>query len=199
MSSLKSYKDKKIAIYGGSFNPIHLGHLLTGYDVIEKLGYDYVLYIPANIPVHKDFKDGIDSKLRLKMVQLAINQYDKFGVSDIEIKRGGLTYTYDTVLELQKRYGFKEKLGIVFGDDLLSGLHTWKNIATLQDMTELICLKRDDNQVSDSPYKIRYLNNRVFSISSTEIRDRIKNGLPINYFLPKEVYNFITNNKLYMG
>ena len=135
MSSLKSYKDKKIAIYGGSFNPIHLGHLLTGYDVIEKLGYDYVLYIPANIPVHKDFKDGIDSKLRLKMVQLAINQYDKFGVSDIEIKRGGLTYTYDTVLELQKRYGFKEKLGIVFGDDLLSGLHTWKN-NTLQDMTD---------------------------------------------------------------
>ncbi|HOV14714.1 MAG TPA: nicotinate-nucleotide adenylyltransferase [Spirochaetota bacterium] len=197
MSNLKKFKNKKIAIYGGSFNPIHIGHLLTGYDVLEKLCYDYILYIPANIPVHKDFKDGIDGKLRLEMVKLATKEYEKFLYSDIEIKRGGLTYTYDTVKELQQKFGFTEKFGVIFGDDLLEGLDTWKNISELEKMTELICLKRDKDIEHFSKYKVKFVENRIFNITSSEIRERVKKNQPINYFMTNTVKNFIIKNKLY--
>ena len=197
MSNLKKYKSKKIAIYGGSFNPIHIGHLLTGFDVLEQLGYDYILYIPANIPVHKDFKDGAKPLDRFNMVNLAIKKCKRFLSSDIEIRRGGLTYTYDTIVELREKFGFTQKFGVIFGDDLLDGLNTWKNIDTLQETTDLICLKRDKNRNYSSKYKVNYVENRIFDISSTEIRDRIKNNLPINYFVTDNVRRYIFENGLY--
>lgn len=199
MLNLKSLRNKKIAIYGGSFNPIHIGHLLTGFDVLEQLNYDYILYIPANIPVHKDFSQGLSAEYRLKMVELSIANCNSFLSSDIEIKRGGLTYTYDTVTELQKLCDFSNKLGVIFGDDLLDGLSTWKNIDDLQNISELICLKRDKDKVYNSNYKVRYADNRLFSISSTEIRERIRSNLPISYFVTESVETYIKKNRLYIN
>ncbi len=197
MSSLKKYKFKKIAVYGGSFNPIHIGHLLTGFDAIEQLGYDYILYVTTNIPVHKDFSEGVASYDRFKMVNLAIKHYEKFLSSDIEIKRGGPTYTFDTITELYKKYNFTNKLGVIFGDDLLDGLSTWKEIDKLQKIADLICLKRGQNENNCSKYRIKYVQNRIFSISSTEIRERIRKNLPVNYFLTENVRKYIEKNQLY--
>ncbi|OHD13941.1 MAG: nicotinate (nicotinamide) nucleotide adenylyltransferase [Spirochaetes bacterium GWD1_27_9] len=197
MKELNNLSNKKIAIYGGSFNPIHIGHLLTGFDIIEKLGYEHIIYIPANIPVHKDSSGFPEPSHRLKMLNLSIKYTKFFLSSDIEIKRGGLTYTYDTVEELTKLLNYKAKFGVVFGDDLLAGLNKWKNIDSLQNICELICLKRDLSTKENIPYKITYLKNRVFSISSTEIRERVKSNLSIDYMVTKEVKNYIVRKKLY--
>ena len=139
--------DKKVAIYGGTFNPIHIGHLLTGFDVIEKLKYDYIIYIPTNISVHKNTNNALSAKHRLKMVDLSIKGIKGFLSSDVEIRRGGLTYTIDTIRQLKEEYKYNGKFGIVFGDDLIEDLSTWKEIELLQDIADLICLFRNNRNI----------------------------------------------------
>ena len=187
-------KPEKIALYGGTFDPIHMGHLLTGYDIMEKLGYDRVIYIPDNIPVHK--KASLSKSAdRLKMVKMSVQGIKGFDWSDIEIKRGGYSYTYNTVMEMKKNHDVK--YGIIFGDDLLGGINKWKKIGELQNICELVCLKRNNKSINDTGLKIKFFENRVMEISSTEIRGRIANGLPIKGMVTPEVMNYISRKKLY--
>ncbi len=194
---MNNFKNKKIAIYGGTFNPIHIGHLITGFDLIEKLKYDYVIYIPANIPAHKKSIHIINQKNRLEMIKLSTKGIDKFLVSDIELKNGGISYTIDTVRALHKIYDYKGKFGVVFGDDLLNDLYTWKEIDLLSKITDMICMFRNNSKKNNSKFKIKWLENRIINISSTEIRDRIKNNLPINFLVTDNVNKYILKNKLY--
>ena len=133
---MKNFKNKKIAIYGGSFNPIHIGHLITGFDLIEKLNYDYVIYVPANIPIHKNISNLLNHNYRLEMIKLSIHGINNFLVSDIEIKKGGISYTIDTIKELQELYKCNSKLGVIFGDDLLNDLSSWKEIDLLSKILQ---------------------------------------------------------------
>ena len=190
-------KNKKIAIYGGSFNPIHIGHLITGFDLIEKLNYDYVIYIPANIPSHKKLVDPASQKHRLKMVKLSISGVKQFLASDIEIKKGGISYTIDTIREL-KRIHENCKFGLVFGDDLVNYLSTWKEIDILSKISQLICMNRNNIKKIKNKYNIKWLENRIINISSSEIRKRIKNKLPINFLVTDKVKKFIYKKKLYV-
>jgi nicotinate-nucleotide adenylyltransferase len=190
-------KNKKIAIYGGTFNPIHSGHIISGFDVLEKFNYDCILYIPDNIPVHKNMADNIPPSDRMKMVELSIKGIKNFFCSDIEIKRGGLSFTYDTVIELKKIYDNNNKFGIIFGDDLLEGIHLWKNIKELQDISDLICLKRKNNINNNQELKINFFENRIIEISSTEIRGRIRNNLSVNYMVNDRVRKYIIKHNLY--
>src|SRR4030042_2383736 len=194
---MNNFKNKKIAIYGGTFNPIHIGHLLTGFDLIEKLKYDYVIYIPTNIPAHKKLINEINQKNRFEMTKLSTQGIDKFLVSDIELKKGGISYTIDTVRELQKKYDYKGKFGVVFGDDLLNDLYSWKEIDLLSKTSDMICMFRNNSKKINSKYKIKWLENRIINISSTEIRDRIKNKLSINFLVTDKVNKYILKNKLY--
>ncbi len=194
---MQELKNKKVAIYGGTFNPIHLGHLITGLDIIEKLNYDKVLYIPANIPSHKFFVDTVSKEDRLNMVKLSLKNCDNFIFSDIEIKRGGISYTIDTLEELKEKYDYNGRFGVVFGDDLVSGLHTWKEIDRINKIADLICLKRNHKDEIKTDYNIKFVNNRIIDISSTEIRERIKNNLTLDFFLKDTVIKYIFKKKLY--
>ncbi|MCK4798042.1 MAG: nicotinate-nucleotide adenylyltransferase [Spirochaetes bacterium] len=189
--------DKKVAIYGGTFNPIHIGHLLTGFDVIEKLKYDYIIYIPTNISVHKNTNNALSAKHRLKMVDLSIKGIKGFLSSDVEIRRGGLTYTIDTIRQLKEEYKYNGKFGIVFGDDLIEDLSTWKEIELLQDIADLICLFRNNRNIIHSKYKVRWVKNRVVEINSTEIRERINKNISINFMVTNDVNKYILTKKLY--
>ena len=103
MTDLNIMADKlKIGIFGGAFNPVHNGHLNLAKHYLDELGLDKILFIPTNIPPHKSNEDFAGRKDRFNMLRLAIKPYDKFEVSDIEFKRGGKSYTYDTLLELKK-------------------------------------------------------------------------------------------------
>jgi nicotinate-nucleotide adenylyltransferase len=193
---MKFKKTDKIAIYGGTFNPIHVGHILTGYEILEKLGYDHVLYVPDNIPVHKNVVKS-DSHDRLKMVELSLKRIKGFSFSDIEIKRGGYSYTYDTVIELREQLDVDNKFGVIFGDDLLSGIHLWKNIGELERICDLVCLKRNNTVTNPPDIRIEYFNNKIFDISSTEIRNRVESGLTIFGMVTEEVGKYITKRRLY--
>ena len=131
------------------------------------------------------------------MVKLAIKGIPFFLYSDMEIKRGGLSYTYDTVLEIKEINKSIAQIGIIFGDDLLDGLESWKNIEKLQEISELICLTRDESIIRESNFKVNFIKNKIVEISSTEIRKRINNGLTVKYMLPDNVKNYILKNNLY--
>ena len=186
----------KIAIYGGTFNPIHIGHLLTASDVLEQTDYKKIIFIPTNIPPHKDLPENILPKDRLKMVELSIQYTKNFYFDDIEIKKGGKSYTYNTLLYLQEKYK-NSKIGFIIGDDLVPELDTWKNIDLLQNMCDFLCLRRKDIK-NETKYRLTPINNRIISIESTEIRERVKKNIPITFMVTKEVENYIYENKLYI-
>lgn len=190
-------KNKKVAIYGGSFNPIHIGHLLTGIYIKENLGYDLIIFIPANIPVHKDTLELIDPLKRIEMIKLSIKNIKYFLLSDIEIKRGGNSYTIDTVMELKEMYEYNDKFGIIIGDDLVPGLSQWKNIDLLQNICNIICFRRGNDIPLKTDYKIKFINNKIIDISSNDIRNRVKKNLPIDFMVTENVKNYILKNKLY--
>lgn len=194
---MKVLKNKKVAIYGGTFNPIHFGHLITGLDIIEKLNYDLVIYIPANIPSHKFFVETTSKEDRFNMVKLSVKNIDNFISSDIEIKRGGISYTIDTINELNEKFNYSDRFGIIFGDDLITGLKKWKDIDEINKIADLICLKRNYKIEIKSDYNIRYFENRIIEISSTEIRERIKKKLSVDFLLPDAVRKYIYKRGLY--
>ena len=192
-----SLSNKKIAIFGGTFNPIHIGHLLTGYDVLEKLNYDYIVYIPANIPAHKDLAYNIPSHYRLKMVQLSVKNNKKFLYSNIEIKKGGTSYSIDTVREFKDKYKISNKIGLIIGSDLIGTLNTWKEIDKLSYECDIICLKRNFPQNTVLNFRIINVKNKIIDISSTLIRERIKNKFPIDFMVTEKVKKYIHRKKLY--
>lgn len=194
---MNNLKDKKIAIYGGSFNPIHNGHLITAHDLIKNLNFDYILFVPANIPVHKDSSDFPPAKDRANMVREAIEPVEQFIFSDIEINRGGLSYTYDTVVELIKQFGLTERPAVIIGNDLLAGLAKWKKVKELQELSQIICLRRNLEDLPQLDLDVEYYKNRVIELSSTEIRKRIKENSPIDFMVPHSVKKYIIENNLY--
>lgn len=186
---------KKIGILGGTFDPIHMGHLLIADGVRTFLKLDEVLFIPCFLPPHKSAKNLASAKHRVKMVELAIKDYPYFKISTIEIERGGKSYTIDTLKELHKLYKGKAKFYFIIGSDNLGDLKNWKSIDELKNLCQFVAVAR-------SGYKKRYpgvkiLNLPTLPISSTDIRLLIRNGKPIEYLVPSKVKRYIYKNRLY--
>ncbi len=148
----------RIAVLGGSFNPIHTGHLILASDVCEELHYDKVLFIPALNPPHKDMNTtgshDPSPKDRLRMCQLAVKGDRRFAVEDCELKRSGKSYTYDTICFLEEKYKgrLEGKIGLIMGDDLLPGFHLWHRAAEIADKCDLILAVRN-HQVEEKAFK----------------------------------------------
>ncbi len=192
--------------FGGSFDPIHIGHLIVGMDVLEKIKAEKLTFIPAYQAPLKDPHQASPED-RLKMIELAIKGYGQFQVSNIEINRGGISYTVDTVTELSKIYG--EKPHIVIGADSVLSLHLWKNPQELVSSTCLVIVDR----LGKEKEVLRYLKNtfpylrenrdyillkaRRIDVSSTEIRERVKLGKSIKWLVPESVEDYILSKGLY--
>jgi nicotinate-nucleotide adenylyltransferase len=187
----------KYAIMGGTFNPLHYGHLFLAEEVKNILDYDYIIFIPAFQPAHKSVDHALDPKHRYNMVKLAIEPYSYFLIDDCELKRGGISYTIDTVSDIQRRYDNIQKLGLIIGDDLTCQFHKWKNAHDLASRTEIIIAKRTVNRKIDFNYPHTYLNNKIISISASEIRERIVAKKSIRFLLPDNVYDYIQEQGLY--
>lgn len=137
-------KKLKIAVLGGSFNPIHIGHLALADEVCTSLHYDKVIFVPSLNSPHKEMDCALPASERLKMVRLACKGDSRFFVEDCEILRGGVSYTYQTLEFLEKKYKnvLSEKLGLILGSDLFSGFHLWKNAQEISEKATLILAKR---------------------------------------------------------
>ena len=208
-----------IGILGGSFNPIHIGHLIAAEEVFQHRRLSKVIFMPTGISPHKESGDLIDSSHRYQMVKSAIRDNEHFEVSDIEIKRSGKSYTIDTIRILREIYGEEHNLYLIMGTDMINEISTWKDINTLSGMCRFIMVNRSPistNGISNSPSLECGLRGiKVFSdekiaeierlkvkiptigISSTEIRERLRSGRSIRYLVPRRVEDYINTHNLY--
>lgn len=186
---------RKVGLMGGTFNPPHLGHLLVAEQVLSQLGLDEVIFIPDNKPPHIDGKKTISAQTRLKMTKLSIQGNPHFSVSDIELKRGGVSYTYDTVQQLRREHPENEYYFII-GGDMVEYLPTWYKIDELVKIVNFVGVKRPGYQLT-SPYPVLWVDVPGFEVSSSLIRQKVASGCSIRYLVRDEVADFIKEEGLY--
>jgi len=190
------FSGMKIGILGGTFNPIHIGHLILAEEVREKLGLDKVIFVPTYLPPHKEALGIAEAQARLNMVKLAIEGNHYFSVSDKEIKRNGRSYTIDTVREFKKEYP-QDELFFLIGSDLLKYLEEWKDLSEVAKLVKFIVGTRPGYPLEDIPSYIDTVAIRAVDVSGFQIRERIKQSRSFRYLVPEAVYKYITENKLY--
>lgn len=188
----------KVGIFGGTFDPVHLGHLITAQSVREIRKLDKIIFIPSYISPHKSDVKTASPKDRLEMIKLSIKGVDFFDYSEIEVNRKGISYTVDTLRELKSFY---DEIEFIIGYDNIFQFHNWKEPDEIIKLARIIVLKRKSSYPPpeiDKYYKLaHFVQTRGIEISATDIRERVKNGLPINYLVTDNVKDFIYRNKLY--
>jgi nicotinate-nucleotide adenylyltransferase len=188
----------RIGIYGGTFDPIHHGHLITAQSVKELRKLDKIVFIPSYISPHKKDLKASASEHRINMLKLAVRDVPYFDWSDFEITRENISYTIDTLQEMKKHY---DEIELILGADNMRTFDTWKSPDQIVKLATLIVLRRRTDSVSNSDNK--YAENAVFletpriDISGTIIRRRVREGLPIDFLVPQNVMKYIYNFKLY--
>lgn len=197
---------KKYGIFGGSFNPIHYGHLMICEYIKEEMGLDKVIFIPTGNPPHKELE--LSAEDRYEMVRLAISPNPDFEISDIETTRVKKSYTVDTIRELKKIYKEK-KLYFLIGLDSLFQLKTWMKIGDLSQEIEFVVALRpgylDREEINKEidflrenfGTKINLIKTPLYEISSTDLRDRIREGKSLRYLIPKKVLDYIEESGFY--
>lgn len=183
----------KIGIYGGTFDPVHNGHLILARDAVEKLGLDEIVFIPNAIPPHRSGYKPAPDKVRYEMVRAAIAGEPRFKADDIELSRGGVSYTIDTVLALKEKYPPDTEIYFLVGGDNIDELHSWRRIDELKLLVTFVVLSRGTR---DTDHLVMKLDRRV-DISATEIRERVAKKLSIRYLVPDAVLQIIDRHHLY--
>ena len=188
----------RVGIFGGTFDPIHNGHLITAQAVKEIRNLDKIIFIPANISPHKIEIKSLSAEHRLKMLQLAIENVPYFNYSDIELKRDSISYTIETLRNLKTKY---IQMELIIGYDNIFDFNTWKNPDEILELVKLIVVRR---KTSIAPAKKdKYFQSAIFvdtptiEISSSEIRQRVINEQPINFLVPPKVNEYIHKFNLY--
>jgi nicotinate-nucleotide adenylyltransferase len=216
---------QKLGILGGTFNPIHYGHLAAAEEVRDRLKLDRVLFIPSYLPPHKHEEDMPPAVQRLEMVRLAIAGNPRFTVSDIEVKRGGKSYTVETVATLRTMHPVTE-FYFITGLDSFLDIQTWNQWERLLPLCSFVVLSRPGYRFADlmkidfmkgatkelagldsgelmhamfqpGGFKICLEMIPLYDISSTDIRNRIHESRTVKYHLPEAVETYIIKNKLY--
>ncbi|MDD4189225.1 MAG: nicotinate-nucleotide adenylyltransferase [Eubacteriales bacterium] len=199
-----------IGIMGGTFDPIHVGHLVIAETVRESLGLAEILFIPSNNPPHKDNLKITDASRRFEMVKLAVEDNPYFRASDIEISREGVTYTIDTLALLAGEYRNDRKYVYIIGADTVWDLVNWYKFDEVFGMCGFAAVQRQGYDLSRLKKRIGILERKYSAdityveapsvdISSTEIRARIESGKSIKYMVPDKVVKYIYENKLYLS
>ncbi|HHW48425.1 MAG TPA: nicotinate-nucleotide adenylyltransferase [Clostridiaceae bacterium] len=201
-------KIKKIGISGGTFDPVHCGHLIAAQEIRERLKLDKVLFIPVGLPPHKKDHRVTEAEHRYNMVFEAVRSNPFFEVSRIEIDREGYTYTIDTLQYLKTVYGDDARLFFIIGADVVPELVTWRQFEEIFRLCEFVAVNRPGTQKKDFFKNVRYLKEQysaiihiiklpLIEISSTDIRRRVKEGRTIKYLVPESVEKYIYENGLY--
>ena len=187
----------RVGILGGTFDPIHIGHLIAASSVYEALNLDSVVFIPAGDPWQKRDRDLSPGQQRLEMVKLATENDDRFQVSDLEIVRSGPTYAVDTVREW-KRLNPSDELFWIVGSDALSGIPSWHEWEVFVSEVTIVAVNRV-GQNDSVPFDFVSVDMPEVRISATELRDRFTNGLDTQYLVPKNVSQYISDQGLYQA
>ena len=197
----------RLGIMGGTFDPIHYGHLVAAEMARSKFNLSKVLFIPSGTPPHKDRSDISAAGLRFEMIERAIQDNPAFDISALELERKGPSYTVDTLRVLRRTWP-EHELYFITGTDALREIFSWREAKEILMMTEFIGAARPGFDASDfllqvhqehpeTQGRIHYLEVPALAISSTDIRARVKRGQPIRYLLPEPVRHFIQQYGLY--
>ena len=193
----------RVGIFGGTFDPVHYGHLIAAECVKSDLDLNQILFIPNHAPPHKVRKDLTDARLRVEMLKLATQHEPHFQVSMLEIERSGPSYTIDTLRALKEKEPQWE-LFFIIGSDMLADLHLWKDIEQVLRLCSFIVVPRagwnlDKGQVKigDQIRQIQVVSMPQVDINSSDLRERVRLGKPIKYCMPSSVKSFIKEKGLY--
>lgn len=204
----KEKASKRIGVLGGTFNPIHYGHLIIAQWAKENFALDKVIFIPAGMPPHKSEKTVLSARHRYEMTLLATIDVPDFEVSPMEIHREGPSYTIDTIRQLSAYYSSETKIFFITGADSILELHTWSRYKELLQSCFFIAATREGYNTQEllkrteeiqQEYGKRIFNMKIpaIEISSTELRSRIQAGKTIKYLIPPSVEKYINKYKLY--
>ncbi|MDB4349919.1 nicotinate-nucleotide adenylyltransferase, partial [Omnitrophica bacterium] len=174
----------KIGILGGTFNPIHLGHLRLAEEALKKLSLDKLIFIPSYIPPHKPHEDIVSSAHRLRMVEIAVEEKPNLEVSDIEIKLKGTSYSINTIKKLKNIYGDGADIYFIAGSDYADELESWKDIENLKRLCRFVIATRPGYNPASRPAHTEVMDVDTPDISSTNIRRHIKEGKAFKELLP---------------
>ena len=197
----------KTGVFGGTFNPVHKGHIMLAEYCMDSVGLDRIIMIPTAVPPHKISNNLASENDRLNMCKLACRGKENFSVSDIEIKRQGKSYTYETLTQLKEIYP-DDHLYTIMGADMFLTLNRWKNPEIIFEKSSIITIPRDEeskHELENFYNKVLkamgassvILPNPVMSVSSTFIRENLDNFNLISDMLDKGVYDYIIKNNLY--
>ena len=188
----------RVGVYGGSFDPPHAGHLILAADAVKNLELDLLLFVPASTQPFKADRTGTASPAqRSEMVRLALAKEGSFQLDTVELERGGLSYTVDTLEELSRRYAGAE-LFLIVGEDALDDFAKWKSPNRIKELATIAILRRHGGDSRRPlPPGVVEASSRLVEVSSTEIRSRVKAGNPIRGFVSEAVENYIEANALY--
>lgn len=198
---------KKVGILGGTFNPVHMAHLIIAEIALEEAGLDEILFVPTGCSYLKDASDILPAKDRIRMTGLAIEDNPDFALSTIETDRKGNSYTCDTLMELRKCYPDREYYLIVGADNLFT-MEEWKDPEIIFQNAKILAAVRGSKKYADMEERIEELKKkyqadisllpvRHVDISSSMIRERVAAGRSIRYMLPEKVREYIIKNHLY--
>jgi nicotinate-nucleotide adenylyltransferase len=187
-----------LALFGGSFDPVHLGHLLVAQAAKEELGLDRIFFIPAAHSPFKPQSHASPAADRIRLLRLALCGCNWAEIDEQEIQRGGVSYSIDTVRDYAKRFP-EATLFYLIGADNVPTLPKWRDANELAKATEFLVIPRPGQQPMDlpAPFRGKLLRGFPLAVSSSEIRERVKNGLPIRHLVPPAVEEAIRGSGLY--
>lgn len=193
---------------GGTFDPVHFGHLVTAEEALVQFNLDRVVFMPTGNPAAKTGVDVTPAEHRYLMTVLATATNPDFDVSRMEVDRPGLTYTVDTLTALRSELGPSAELFFITGADAVWEIVTWKDAERLADMVTFIAatrpgydldMARSSHESAATRFEIEYIEVPALAISSTEMRSRVAQGRPIRYLTPESVVTYIEKHGLYQG
>lgn len=193
----------KVCIFGGTFDPPHIGHLIIAEAIKESENIDRMIFVPAFLPPHKEATEFSSVEDRLKMLKLSLIETDNFELSNIEIKRGGVSYSIETIREIKEEFELtREEIYFLIGSDSLIEFHNWKNPEKILRESQVIVALRPGFRPSkiSQEYlsKIWFSNVLQVEISSSQIRQRVHSGLSIKYLVLDSVLEYIKEKELYL-
>ncbi len=198
----------RLGVFGGTFDPVHYGHLVAAEEVRYRLRLDKVLFVPAGTPPHKLDQDITPTRHRLVMLELAIASNPGFAISRVDIDRHGPCYTVDTLALLHQEYGPGAELYFLMGMDSLADILTWKDPERLIRLARIVVVGRPgfqadvdelDKVLPGAAERICIVDTPLMEVSSSDIRQRVREGAPIRYQVPEAVEAYIRAHRLYVG
>lgn len=194
-----SFSMQRIALFGGSFDPVHLGHLLVAQAAREELGLDRLFFVPAAQSPFKPERQPTPARERLRLLRLALASWNWCEIDEQETKRGGVSYTIDTVKDYAARFP-KADIFYLVGADHATQLHKWRAAEELARLVQFVVIPRPGQAATDlpAPFRGQQLTGFPVAISSSEVRARARKKLPLGPLVPREVAEAIRNNALYL-